>query len=891
MALTTGTRFGVFEITAPIGGGGMGEVYRARDTRLGRDVALKVLPESLTQDGDRIARLEREARTLASLNHPHVAHVYGLEHASASDGPGVPARAIVMELVEGEDLSDRIARAAIPTAEAVAIARQIAEAIGSAHDAGIVHRDLKPSNIRIQANGTVKVLDFGLAKAYEARAVAGTAPTVTGITAAGEVLMGTAAYMSPEQARGQAVDARTDIWSFGCVLFEMLAGRRAFPGATTSDSIAKILEREPDWDALPSSTPASLRRLLRRCLVKDAGLRLHALADAHFELDEAAQASTTAEQPARASRGFSIGARTIGFAGVAAALLGAGVLWWMATDRDRVLPPMQVLSLTTYPGFEATPTFSPDGRQVAFSWDGEQLDNDDIYVMLVGADLPHRLTTNPARDVSPAWRPDGSQIAFARLDDAHVGIYVASPLGGAEQRLAAFPPARRPTSVRGTTDPSLSWSPDGRWLAVSHIAWDDPSTVHVVAHDGSDTQLALTGGPGHDYTAVAFSPKGDALAYVDSGYLGVVEIDPQDPAKQRQPPRRVSAYQGYVGGLTWTRDGRDLLYGRAPYAAPPPSYLWRLAADGSSPPQRVDLAGVASFPAVSPSGQRLAFSRRELNTDMLLLHGDSGRDPVAASTFNEFDASFSPDQTKIAFASDRTGDGNEIWIVNRDGSGRRPLTRGAHRPEGSPRWSPDGRRVAFDGLGDDGQRHVFIVDETGGPIRQIPSKRGSFDQVPSWSRNGQWLYFSSNRSGASEIWRVAVERDAAQQITKNGGGVPFESWDGRTLYFSKPTLGGRSVFAMPVDGGAERALGIDVVFWNYFPEKRGLYFTSLPIGRRAPYSYEIRLLDSSGKISILHEIRLASMSPGLSATADGLTILIAGVAEIKQDLLRIENFR
>ena len=183
---------------------------------------------------------------------------------------------------------------------------------------------------------------------------------------------------------------------------------------------------------------------------------------------------------------------------------------------------------------------------------------------------------------------------------------------------------------------------------------------------------------------------------------------------------------------------------------------------------------------MSASG-RLAFSRRDLNVDMLLLHGDHGRDPVATSTFNEFDASFSPDQSKIAFSSDRTGDGNEIWIVNRDGTGRRPVTRGAHRPEGSPRWSPDGKRVAFDGLGDGGQRHVFIVDEAGGPIRPIPSQPGSFNQLPSWSRDGKWLYFGSSRSGTSEIWRVPADGGDARQITKNGGDAPFETWDGRTL--------------------------------------------------------------------------------------------------------------
>jgi Tol biopolymer transport system component len=288
---------------------------------------------------------------------------------------------------------------------------------------------------------------------------------------------------------------------------------------------------------------------------------------------------------------------------------------------------------------------------------------------------------------------------------------------------------------------------------------------------------------------------------------------------------------------------------------------------------------------------RLAFSRRDVNVDMVVLEAGRDREPIAASTFNEFDASFSPDGSKIAFSSDRTGEGTEIWIVNRDGSGRRPVTRGANKPEGSPRWSPDGNHLAFDGLGDDGQRQVFIVDQAGGEIRPIPQKRGAFDQVPSWSRDGIWVYFGSTRSGQSEIWRVRASGGEPEQMTTNGGGVPMESADGRTLYYSKPIQGGRTVFAKPVGGGPEQSLGVDVVFWNYFAGKNGLYYTSLPTGGRLPYTYEVRLLDAAGKTAVLQQHRLASMSPGLSVTPDGTGILIAGVAEIGQDLLRIENFR
>jgi serine/threonine protein kinase len=290
LALTTGARLGPYEVTAQIGVGGMGEVYRATDTNLGRQVAIKILPKAFAQDADRLTRFEREAKTLASLNHSNIAQIYGLERSHGTT-------ALVMELVEGPTLADRIAQGAIPIDEVLPVARQIAEALEAAHEQSIIHRDLKPANIKVRPDGTVKVLDFGLAKAFDASPGATDAsqsPTITSpaMTEMG-VILGTAAYMSPEQARGKAVDKRADIWAFGCVLYEMLTGQRAFAGDDVTETLARVLMKEPEWHALPPSTPPAIRKLIRRCLAKDRRERLPDAADARLEINEALTAPSS----------------------------------------------------------------------------------------------------------------------------------------------------------------------------------------------------------------------------------------------------------------------------------------------------------------------------------------------------------------------------------------------------------------------------------------------------------------------------------------------------------------------------------------------------------------------------------------------------------------------
>ena len=422
MPLPTGARIGPYEITGALGAGGMGEVYRAKDTKLNRDVAIKVLPAAFATDADRLARFTREAQTLASLNHPNIAAIYGIEESVRQRQASV--RALVMELVEGDDLSAVIARGSMPHADAVPIARQIAEALEAAHEHGVIHRDLKPANVKVRADGTVKVLDFGLAKALSpegsgASADAMNSPTLTaaafatGYGGPGAIL-GTAAYMAPEQAKGKPVDRRADIWAFGVVLYEMLSGRRAFEGEDVSETLAAVLTREPEFAAVPASTPAPLVALMRRCLERDPKRRLRDIGEARLTLEApmADRPATPAAAPAAgASRRVALWRAATAI--LALTLLGVSVLWWRSTRPNTVTPvraaillPRGVsLDLAIYP----VVSISPDGSKIALA--GSTAGVRRLYVRRLG-DFEPRLLEGTEDASSPFFSPDGSWIGF-----------------------------------------------------------------------------------------------------------------------------------------------------------------------------------------------------------------------------------------------------------------------------------------------------------------------------------------------------------------------------------------------------------------------------------------------------------------------------------------------
>jgi serine/threonine-protein kinase len=566
MALTPGTRLGVYEITAQIGEGGMGQVYRARDTQLNRDVALKLLPDAFAGDPDRLARLTREAQTLASLNHPHIAAIYGIEESDR-------IRALVMELVEGEDLSQRLERGAIPLAEALPIAKQITEALEAAHEQGIVHRDLKPANIKVRADGTVKVLDFGLAKAIEplsssaAAAALANSPTITSpaaLTGAG-VILGTAAYMSPEQSKGRAADRRSDVWAFGVVLYEMLTGQRPFKGDDVSETLASVLTRQPDWDLLPAASPPLIRRLLRRCLEKDRTRRLADMADARLDIDDALSGSDTdapvplsisrtrerlawagllllvglaaAAMVAWATRSVSIPLQTtrtilsvaptgdtsgenpleqrVGGARptrTAVALspdgktLVFGAIW--GGRQQLYARAMDQLSAIPIPGTNggSSPFFSPDGQWVGFTADGELR-----KVPLGGG--PAVMLCKAASLFGASWGDDGT-IVFATTRNG--GLWRVSAAGGTPEALTTLQPGefshRLPHMLPGG-DAVIFTILKGAYL------WDDTQIVVRSLETGKQTVL-VTGGSNGRYVSTGH------LVYVRLGTLMAVPFDP-----------------------------------------------------------------------------------------------------------------------------------------------------------------------------------------------------------------------------------------------------------------------------------------------------------------------------------------------------------------------------
>jgi Tol biopolymer transport system component len=759
MNLAAGFRLGPYEITAKLGEGGMGEVYRATDSKLRRDVAIKVLPAAFTADPERLARFEREAQLLAQLHHPNIASVFGLEE---SDG----VRALVMELVDGEDLSARLARGAVPLDEALPIARQITEALEAAHEKGIVHRDLKPANVKLRPDGAVKVLDFGLAKALDPAAGAAAAadparsptlmnsPTVTSAALAGGtqlgVILGTAAYMAPEQARGGMVDKRADIWSFGVVLHEMLTGRSAFLADTVPDTLAAVLTREVDNSKLPASTPVALRDLLRRCLERKPKNRLHDIADARIVLDDLLAGRMAAGEGAAGSpavealgpRGNAWPQRLLwlgaGVAVGALAFAGLGRTLFQAPPQ----PPPTVRSLT-YSGTSRNPSMSPDGRFVAFISNRDGTSRVWLKQLATGEEVA--LTSG--NDIAALLSPDSSTVLIARRETDKTDLYSVPLVGGEPRRLVADTSA-------------ADWSPDGRQLVVARDR-DGRSQLLLVPSDGGEERLLVE--QEARVLDLAWSPDGSRILVRSASRVNSISQQELATVDVEGGERR-EVYRIQAGTLSsnpiW--DGADaLLFAWSPsQAGRGEALLQRLTLGDTQPRALISFASLPQQIALAGPGALLYDAgSRHLN----LFDADAstalGRALTGGPTLDR-QPSFSPDGTRVVFTSDRSGN-LDLWSLELATGAVRRLTFDA-ADDWDPHWSADGKRLLWSS-NRGGHFEVWTADPDGTGARQLTSD-GADAENPTTSADGAWVVYSSSNPAGPGIWKIRSDGQGAERV-------------------------------------------------------------------------------------------------------------------------------
>jgi Tol biopolymer transport system component/tRNA A-37 threonylcarbamoyl transferase component Bud32 len=884
-----------YRILEELGKGGMGVVYRATDIHLERSVAIKVLRPEVVADADRKRRFVLEARAASALNHPNIITVHQIASHNGFDF-------IVMEYVEGKPLTELIPRKGMRLDRLLRIAVQIADAVAAAHGHGIIHRDLKPANVMVTDSGLVKVLDFGLAKLVDSAPSEQDATYTTHLETEQGFIAGTADYMSPEQAEGSKLDTRSDIFSFGIMLYEMATGQQPFHADTRMKTLSAILTSEP---RPLGDLPHDLEKIVSRCLRKDPARRfqhMDEIAIALSELkEESASGKLTAIAPPTRSRRRS---RIFGALAGVLLLLIAAVLAWQVAARRAGRVPVSVVPLTTYPGNEVTPAFSPDGKQVAFAWNGPQEDNYDIYVSLTdNTSTPLRLTKDSAPDACPAWSPDGRSIAFVR-GGVKSSIMLVPALGGPERKLAdtEFDPQLLTCGI--------DWSPDGRYIAFPAAALPGARSEIVLLSPQTGERRTLSFPPAGTLGDVLprFSSDGNALAFLRqrSPEFFRVSIVPLAGG----PVRTLSPEPARIFSLAWTPDSREVVFGAAYEGA---ARLWRMAANGKQSPEPVLGVGPNPFGpssrwtgapgasllglAISPQGGYLSYTHSVGDTNIWRLDLDRGRlarapVKVIASTQPDAAPKFSPDGTRIAFASQRSGT-YEIWVCAADGSGAVQLTHMAAPLTGSPSWSPDGRKIAFDST-IEGQAEIYTVNADGGPAKRLTS-HPALDAVPTWSRDGHWIYFTSDRTGEQQIWKVPAEGGSAVQVTRHGGVNAFESNEAATLYYAKG-ITARGIWTVPASGGEETPI-LDRPGpgrWAYMDViDTGIYFMDVTGDakklRDAVFFYDFATRHTS-QVALLETETPVGM-PGLSLSPDRRSLLYTQLDNAGIDLMLLQNFR
>jgi len=844
-----------YKITDKIGQGGMGEVYRATDTKLNRDVALKLLPDLFSKDPDRMARFSREAQVLASLNHPNIAAIHGLEEAGGK-------RALVMELVEGETLQERLQKGRIPLEEALTIARQIAEALEEAHEHGFIHRDLKPANVKITPKGTVKVLDFGLAKALEGEVGRGSSPdlsqspTLSAAATAAGVIMGTAAYMSPEQARGQAVDRRADIWSFGVVLYEMLTGKQTFTGDTVSDVLAAVLRSDIDLNSLPADVPPAIRQLLRRCLTRDRKQRLQSIGDARIAIQESLERPDAVTTSAVAPVAIPPTERSmIPWVVAGAAVLGLIVALfalWPATPPAPE-PPLR-LSFEVSGGvidtsLGSSAVLSPDGRRIAYAVGGENdreirvrpLDQLDGSVVASGLPPPYH----------PFFSPDGQWIGYVTSSEMRkVPLSGGTPLTlskversrgaswGPDDWILFTPspnsplfrvPAAGGEPVPLTTLDEAAGEATHRWpqvlpggeavLFTSHtqaVGNFDNANIEVLVLETGERKVVRRGG-----TYGRYVPSGHVV-YVNQGTLFAVPFDLERLEVSGSPAPVVQGVSWDVaqGGAqySFSEDGR-LAYVTGGEAVPEYPVLW-VDRNGDTTPLW-EQPGSYANPRLSPDGGRLSLTvLRDGNWDIWVY--DLERRVSTRLTFDEgsdTEQIWSPDGEFIVFSSNQDRAGVEsLYRKRADGSGEAERLTDLPASGWATSWSPDGRFITYWTAENGGDLWVLPLEGDRKPELFLGTPFQ--ENVGAFSPDGRWLAYNSNESGRTEIYvRPFPPGGGKWQVSNEGGNFPYWSRDGRELFYR--TDEGLMVTSVDSTGGTFRAGTPRALFKGNFRGGRG----------------------------------------------------------------------
>jgi len=790
----------------------MGEVWRATDTRLKRDVALKLLPPAFTEDAERLARFEREAQLLAQLNHPNIAAIHGLEESSG-------VRALVMELVPGPTLAERMAAGPLALADVLAIARQIAEALEAAHEKGIVHRDLKPQNVKVTGEGKVKVLDFGLAKAMEPEGGAGSSadlarsPTLLNsptLTAAGTqlgMILGTAAYMAPEQARGGMVDKRADIWAFGVVVFEMLTGRAPFLADTVPDTLAAVLTRELDFDALPAATPPAIRRLLRRCLERNPRNRLRDVGDARIVLAETL-AGRSEEAPAVQVAAQKGRQRLLWLAALPlAAALGALAVSFTAPPAPPVTEPVRVQRLT-FSGEDSDPAASPDGRFVAFASARGGVSR--IWLKQMEGGGEQRLTDGT--DFDPRFAPDGNSLGFLRQSaTGDTDLYRIALVGGQPRRLLA------------NVD-DFDWSPDGRSVAFTREVAGENRVTRAqlwVADLASGTERTLLELEGWVLLGVRWRPDGQKIAVTRGGPIGAAggwRLLLVDSATGASEDLVVNEGLGSISASTWDGSGAGLVFavspdnvgdlGGAPAAVrhvipggKPATIFWAAGLF----PFRGSGTVVASLTALGRG--RLVFDSVEQVEELReidLVRGTSRQ--VTRSLAADRQPAYSPDGRWIVFSSNRTGN-LDLWLFDRQSGELRQLTDDATQ-DWDPGFTPDGRRVLFSS-GRGGNLEIWSIDLDGSNARQV-SADGVDAENPTMTPDGRWIVYTSGNAEHLGLFRIRPDGSEAARITTGNHTNGEVSPDGRWALFVSNRNEGAEIRFVEIETGRLAPAKIDV---------------------------------------------------------------------------------